>query len=247
MAMVRQSTLTIHSRSQASPPLEAEVQRASGEVPAVVVQPLQIGPLRIDPPILQAPMAGFTNFTYRQIVREYGGVGLQATEMVNARGFAWLDEHEAEHPDRLWGVRDEARPLAVQIWDNEPEVMAKVGRRLVEEYRVSVVDINFGCPVKQVTQGTRVPISALPDRMRPSSAAGGSMRADAGDRQIRLGCTRRCDPAEIAQVVEEAGAAADGPRTDGGGVFQGSGRLGADRGHQAASAIDSADRQWRPG
>ena len=74
------------------------------------------------------------------------------TEMVNARGFVWLDEHEAEHPDRLWGVRDEPRPLAVQIWDNDPEIMAKVGRRLVEEYQVSVVDINFGCPVKQVTQ-----------------------------------------------------------------------------------------------
>ena len=73
-------------------------------------------------------MAGFTNYAYRQIVRDYGGVGLQATEMVNARGFVWLDEHELEHPDRLWGVRDEARPLAVQIWDNDPETMAKVGQ-----------------------------------------------------------------------------------------------------------------------
>ena len=116
------------------------------------VRPIQIGNVTVDPPILQAPMAGFTNFAFRQIVREYGGTGLQATEMVNARGFVWLDEHEAEHPDRLWGVRDEARPLAVQIWDNQPETMAKVGRRLVEDYRVSVVDINFGCPVKQVTE-----------------------------------------------------------------------------------------------
>ena len=53
-------------------------------------------------------MAGFTNYAFRQIVREFGGAGLQATEMVNARGFVWLDEHEAEHPDRLWGVKDEA-------------------------------------------------------------------------------------------------------------------------------------------
>jgi hypothetical protein len=28
-----------------------------------------------------------------------------------ARGFVWLDEHECEHPDRLWGVRDAALPL----------------------------------------------------------------------------------------------------------------------------------------
>ncbi|MCA9261331.1 MAG: tRNA-dihydrouridine synthase, partial [Planctomycetales bacterium] len=100
-----------------------------------------IGPLKIDPPILQAPMAGFTNYAFRQIVREFGGAGLLATEMVNARGFVWLDEQEAEHPDRLWGVAEEPRPLAVQIWDNEPATLAKVGRRLVEDYRVSVVDI----------------------------------------------------------------------------------------------------------
>ena len=52
---------------------------------------------------------------------------MQATEMVNARGFVWLGEHDCEHPDRLWGVKEEARPLAVQIWDNDPEIMAKVG------------------------------------------------------------------------------------------------------------------------
>jgi tRNA-dihydrouridine synthase B len=84
------------------------------------VKPLFIGSVKIDPPILQAPMAGFTNYAYRQIVRQYGGAGLLATEMVSARGFVWMDEREAEHPDRLWGVKDEPRPLAVQMWDNDP-------------------------------------------------------------------------------------------------------------------------------
>ena len=44
--------------------------------------PIRIGNLIVDPPVLQAPMAGFTNFAFRQIVREFGGVGLIATEMV---------------------------------------------------------------------------------------------------------------------------------------------------------------------
>ena len=73
-------------------------------------------------------MAGFTNYAFRQIVREFGGVGLQATEMINAQSFVWMDKHVAEHPDRLWGIRNEARPLAVQIWDNDPEILAEVGR-----------------------------------------------------------------------------------------------------------------------
>lgn len=176
------------------------------------VPPLRIGDLVIDPPILQAPMAGFTNYAFRQIVREYGGVGLLATEMVNARGFQWLDENEAEFPDRLWGVEDESRPLAVQIWDNQPDVMAKVGRRLVEEFQVSVVDINFGCPVKQVTEKAhsgsyllRVPdqmgqiISKLVEACAPTPVTA----------KIRLGCSANTINAnEIAQVVEESGAAA---------------------------------------
>ena len=131
------------------------------------IPPLKIGNLLIDPPILQAPMAGFTNYAFRQVVRGYGGVGLHATEMVNAKGFVWLDQQKAVHPDRLWGVREEARPLAVQIWDNEPETLAQVGRRLAHDYHVSVVDINFGCPVKQVTEKAHSGSYLLkhPDRM----------------------------------------------------------------------------------
>ena len=133
----------------------ASVVREKSTADHPIAAPFYIGPLKIDPPILQAPMAGFTNYAFRQIVRGFGGTGLLATEMVNARGFVWLDENEAEHPDRLWGVMDEPRPLAVQIWDNQPETLAKVGRRLANEYKVSVVDINFGCPVKQVTEKAR--------------------------------------------------------------------------------------------
>jgi tRNA-dihydrouridine synthase B len=176
------------------------------------VQPLRIGDLVIDPPILQAPMAGYTNYAFRQIVRDYGGVGLQATEMVNASGFVWLDEHEAQHPDRLWGVRDEARPLAVQIWDNDPETMAKVGRRLVEDYRVSVVDINFGCPVKQVTERAHSGSYLLrhPERMAAIISRLVEVCAPTPvTAKIRLGCTHDCkNPALIARTVEESGAAA---------------------------------------
>ena len=174
--------------------------------------PLRIGPLVIDPPILQAPMAGFTNAAFRQIVREYGGAGLVATEMVNARGFVWMDEHEAEHPDRLWGVASEARPLAVQIWDNDPETMAKVGKRLADEYQVSVVDINFGCPVRQVTEKAHSGSYLLREPERMSRIISRLVEACAPTpvtAKIRLGCTRdnvNCN--EIARVVEEAGAAA---------------------------------------
>ncbi len=180
--------------------------------PPLELRPLRIGPFTVDPPILQAPMAGFTNYAFRQMVREFGGVGLLATEMVNARGFVWLDRHQQEHPDRLWGVKTEPRPLAVQIWDNDPEVMAQVGHRLASEYQVSVVDINFGCPVKQVTEKAHSGSYLLrfPERMfdiiRRVVEACGTTPVTA---KIRLGCNRKqINAVEIARVVEEAGAAA---------------------------------------
>lgn len=174
--------------------------------------PVHIGDLVVDPPILQAPMAGFTNYAFRQMVRDYGGAGLLATEMISARGFAWLDKEEAEHPDRLWGVADEPRPLAVQIWDNDPEVMAQVGARLVEEYHVSVVDINFGCPVRQVTQRAKSGSYLLSEPDRIGAIIVQVVQACAPTpvtAKIRLGCTRdKINAIDTAQVVEGAGAAA---------------------------------------
>jgi tRNA-dihydrouridine synthase B len=177
-----------------------------------MVPPLRIGDLVIDPPILQAPMAGFTNAAFRQVVRQFGGAGLLATEMVNARGFVWMDQNEAEHPDRLWGVADEDRPLAVQIWDNDPETMALVGKRLVDEYHVSVVDINFGCPVRQVTQKAHSGSYLLGDPQRMFQIISRLVevcRPTPVTAKIRLGCSRdtvNCNL--VARVVEEAGASA---------------------------------------
>lgn len=174
--------------------------------------PLRIGDLVIDPPILQAPMAGFTNFAFRQVVRGYGGVGLMATEMVSARGFEWQDREKAEHPERLWGVREEARPLAVQMWDNDPETMARVGHRLATELQVSVVDINFGCPVRQVTEKAHSGSYLLSDPERMGRIIERVVEACSPTpvtAKIRLGCRRDCINAiEIGQVVEQAGAAA---------------------------------------
>src|SRR5438034_53340 len=92
------------------------------------IKPLFIGSLKVDPPILQAPMAGYTNYAFRQIVRDYGGAGLLATEMVSARGLVWMDQNEAEHPERLWGVKEESRrqgPRRSRFMDASPPTTSK--------------------------------------------------------------------------------------------------------------------------
>jgi len=179
--------------------------------PAPVVVPLRIGPVVVDPPVLQAPMAGYTNYAFRQVVREFGGAGLLATEMIAARGARWLETHRGENPDRLWGVRDEPRPLAVQMWDNDPENLAAVGRRLAVDFRVSVVDLNFGCPVRQVTVKAQSGSWLLRDPERVGGIVRRVVEACDGvpvTAKIRLGCADTCRTAiEVAQRIEEAGAA----------------------------------------
>ncbi len=158
-------------------------------------------------------MAGFTNYAFRQIVRDFGGSGLQATEMINAKGFIHINQQdEQEFPDRLWGVKDEPRPLAVQIWDNDPDDLAEVGSRLAREFGVSVVDINFGCPVRQVTEKAHSGsyLLRVPDRMHAIiSKVVAACAPTPVTAKIRLGCTRdQINAIDVAQVVEAAGAAA---------------------------------------
>jgi tRNA-dihydrouridine synthase B len=176
-----------------------------------VANPLRIGPLVIDPPVLSAPMAGFTNYAYRQIVRRLGGAGLVTTEMVGAKSFIHINARD-DLPDRLWGVMDEPRPLAVQIWDNDPNTLAEVGRRLAHEFRVSVVDINFGCPSRDVAEKAQSGSYLLryPDKV--GDLVGRVARACNPvpvTAKIRLGCTRdMINAIDVTQAIQAAGGSA---------------------------------------
>ncbi|MHC4404919.1 MAG: tRNA-dihydrouridine synthase, partial [Planctomycetota bacterium] len=133
---------------------------------------MNIGPLIVDPPLLQAPMAGFSNYAYRQILRRFGGVGLPATEMVSARGLLLGDVRSRRFAERLWGVIDEPRPLAVQIWDNDPGLLAEAGARMAGEFGASVVDVNFGCPVRKVSEKAKSGSHLLRDPERVGALVG---------------------------------------------------------------------------
>lgn len=174
--------------------------------------PLQIGSVLIDPPVLMAPMAGFTDYAYRQIVRGLGGCGLPITEMVSARSVRELGRRGAPPPDRLWGIQEEPRPLAVQIWDNHPETLAEVGRRLAHELGATTVDLNFGCPVKEISVKAESGsyLLSYPDRVGAIvERVAAACRPTPVTAKIRLGPSRDAITAiDVAQAVEGAGGAA---------------------------------------
>jgi tRNA-dihydrouridine synthase B len=96
------------------------------------------------------------------------------------------------------------------MWDNDPDNLAAVGRRLAKDFQVSVVDLNFGCPVRQVTEKAHSGSWLLRDPDRVGTIVRRVVEACDGvpvTAKIRLGCSDACRTAiEVAQRIEEAGA-----------------------------------------
>src|SRR3954469_4990085 len=111
-------------------------------------RPLQVGPLRLPSRYWLSPLAGYTNLPFRRAVRELGGLGLATTDLVNARALIKASPRTME----LVATAPDDRPVAVQIYGSNPQEMADAARWL-EDYGVSSVDINMGCPVHKVTRG----------------------------------------------------------------------------------------------
>jgi nifR3 family TIM-barrel protein len=110
--------------------------------------PLHIGTIRPPTRFSLAPLAGYTNLAYRTAVRELGGLGMATTDLVNARALIQAGRKTME----LIQTTPADRPMAVQIFGSVPEEMCAAAQWL-ENYGVSSVDINMGCPVHKVVRG----------------------------------------------------------------------------------------------
>ena len=75
--------------------MPATLPHQASDAPKQANERLKIGNVDVDPPVLQAPMAGYTNYAFRQVVREFGGAGLLATEMIAARSAIWLETNKS--------------------------------------------------------------------------------------------------------------------------------------------------------
>jgi nifR3 family TIM-barrel protein len=108
---------------------------------------LVLGPLRVDTPVVLAPMAGITNAAYRRLCREQGA-GLYVCEMITSRG---LVERDAVTMSML--VFDELEDVrSVQLYGTDPVYVGKAAEILCAEHGVGHIDLNFGCPVPKVTR-----------------------------------------------------------------------------------------------
>lgn len=106
---------------------------------------LKIGNVELENNVLLAPMAGITDLPFRLICEEFGP-GLVCTEMISAKGLFYNDEKTK----LLLDMKNEKRPVAVQIFGNDIEAM-KYATSYVSKF-ADIVDINMGCPAPKVVK-----------------------------------------------------------------------------------------------
>jgi nifR3 family TIM-barrel protein len=104
---------------------------------------MKIASLQLDNPIILAPMAGITDLPYRLIMKRFGAA-LVFTEMVSANGL----HYGGTATDELLRSTPEERPLGVQLFGEDPKILAEAARRV--EPIAELIDLNCGCPVRKV-------------------------------------------------------------------------------------------------
>jgi len=112
-----------------------------------VLKPINVGPVRIDAPVILAPMTGVTDLPFRRVVKRYGA-GLTVSEMIASQ--AMIRETRQSLQKSLWDPVEE--PVSLQLAGCEPSVMAEAAK-LNEQRGAAIIDINMGCPVRKVVNG----------------------------------------------------------------------------------------------
>lgn len=111
------------------------------------LKPIHVGPVTIDCPVILAPMTGVTDMPFRTLVRRYGS-GLNVTEMIASQ--AAIRETRQSIQKAAWDPAEE--PVSMQLVGCDPESMGAAAK-LNEDRGAEIIDINFGCPVRKVTNG----------------------------------------------------------------------------------------------
>jgi tRNA-dihydrouridine synthase B len=164
--------------------------------------PIQIGPVRVEAPVLLAPMTGVTDRPFRRLVRRYGS-GLNVTEMVASQ--AAIRETRQSVQKFAWDPIED--PVSMQLVGCTPYEMAEAAK-LSEDRGAAIVDINMGCPVRKVTSGDAG--SAL---MRDLELAASLIEACVKAVSVpvtvkmRMGwCHDSLNAPELAHIAEDLGA-----------------------------------------
>lgn len=165
---------------------------------------IKIGPVPIAQTACLAPMASVADYAWRTICREYGA-SYVVSEMVSAKALCYCDKKSR----LLLRVTNEERPMAIQLFGDDPDFMARAAE-IAAEYHPDIIDINMGCPVPKVAgNGSGSALMKHPEKAYRIVKA----MVNATDLPITVKIRKGWDESsvnapEFAHYMEEAGASA---------------------------------------
>jgi nifR3 family TIM-barrel protein len=105
---------------------------------------MQIGSIKLDNPLIMAPLAGISNLPFRLLAKKEG-CALVSSEMISSNGLV----HKSEKTLKMLDSVPDEKPLLIQIFGADPSIMAEAAT-IVEASGADILDINFGCSVKKI-------------------------------------------------------------------------------------------------
>jgi tRNA-dihydrouridine synthase B len=162
---------------------------------------MQIGSLSIDSLFFLAPLAGYTDLPFRLLCRRFGA-GLCYSEMISCNGLQFRQKSTLS----LLASVPEERPVAMQLFGHEPEIMADAASFL-SSLPIDIIDLNMGCPVKKVIK-RGAGAALLKDLGRAAAIISAVRRATQKPLtvKIRTGWTHQSiNAAEFARMAEDHG------------------------------------------
>ena len=105
---------------------------------------MKIGTIEVSGQVILAPMAGVTDYAYRTVCAGLGAA-VTVTEMVSSRALVYQDQ-------KSLGLlkKTDGGICGVQIFGNDPEIMAQGAKLALEKSGCDFIDINMGCPVPKI-------------------------------------------------------------------------------------------------
>lgn len=154
--------------------------------------------------IILAPMAGICDLPFRLLCKEQG-CDILYTEMISAKGMYYNNKNT----EPLLMTDDREKPVGVQLFGSEPELMAEQAKR-IEDRGFAFIDVNMGCPVpKIVNNGEGSALMKNPKLIGDIVYALSNTCSLPVTIKIRAGFTRdTINAPEVARIAEDAGAAA---------------------------------------
>lgn len=167
-----------------------------------LLRPISLGAVKIEHPVILAPMSGVTDLPFRQLARALGAP-MVVSEMIASQAMV----RENRQTLKMAEVDGFGGPASVQLAGCDPLVMGEAAR-LAADRGAAVIDINFGCPVKKVAVGQSAGSALMRDEVAAARILEATVRAV--DVPVTLKMRMGWDHAtlnapKLARIAEESG------------------------------------------